>query len=39
VTTRYISLKEQARLELEGAAQRFAIAKQAVADFLSEHRG
>jgi len=32
-----ISLEESACLELAGAAQRLAIAKQAVADFLIEH--
>ncbi len=32
-----ISLQESARLELAGAAQRLAIAKQALADFVSEH--
>jgi hypothetical protein len=33
----YISLKESAHLELQGAAQRLAIAKQALADFDAEH--
>ncbi len=32
-----ISLEEQALLELNGAAQRLAIARQAIADFVSEH--
>lgn len=34
---RMISLEEQAQLELNGAAQRLAIATQALADFVSEH--
>ena len=34
-----VSLREGMRLELEGAAQRFAVARLAVEDFESQHAG